>query len=69
MQCNYHINDRILYNPTFSTNEENYHYGSIVDIKDMYLYIQFDNNYKIFEILCTNVSLINKKNKKIIITI
>jgi hypothetical protein len=70
----YKIQDRIIYNPTNSSDKRNFLYGNIIDIDGIYLYIRFDNNEKIFKLLTTDICLdqsniIEEKNKKIIITI
>jgi hypothetical protein len=70
----YNISDRVFYNPTYSYDKKNFQYGTIRDIDDIYLYIQFDNNPKIFKLLAINVCIDNKcdllsKFKKIVITI
>jgi hypothetical protein len=70
----YKIQDRIIYNPTNSSDKRNFLYGNIIDIDGIYLYIRFDNNEKIFKLLSTDICLdqsniIEEKNKKIIITI
>lgn len=70
----YKIQDRIIYNPTNSSDKKNFLYGNIIDIDGINLYIRFDNNEKIFKLLSTDICLdqsniIEEKNKKIIITI
>ena len=70
----YKIQDRIIYNPTNSSDKKNFLYGNIIDIDGINLYIRFDNNEKIFKLLSTDICLdhsniVEEKNKKIIITI
>jgi len=67
---NYKIQDRIIYNPTFSNNSNHFLYGNIIEIDGYYVYIRFDINEKIFKLLITQISKINNiKQEKIIITI
>lgn len=70
----YKVLDRVIYNPTNSTDKSNFQYGTIIDIDNIYLFIRFDNNEKIFKLLSTNVCLDHKHDlcesfKKIVITI
>jgi len=70
----YKVLDRVIYNPTNSSDKVNFQYGTIIEIDDIYLFIRFDNNEKIFKLLSTNVCLDHQHElcnifKKIVITI
>jgi hypothetical protein len=70
----YKVLDRVIYNPTNSSDKVNFQYGTIIEIDDIYLFIRFDNNEKIFKLLSTDVCLDHQHElcnslKKIVITI
>jgi len=70
----YKLLDRVIYNPTNSSDKRNYKYGTVIDIEGNHLYIRFDNNEKIFKLLSTEVCLDQQNElcqslKKIVITI
>ena len=70
----YKVLDRVIYNPTNSTDKVNFQYGTIIEIDEIYLFIRFDNNEKIFKLLSTDICLdqpheLCSSFKKIVITI
>ena len=70
----YKVLDRVIYNPTNSSDKVNFQYGTVIEIDDIYLLIRFDNNEKIFKLLSTDVCLDQQNDlcdsfKKIVITI
>ena len=70
----YKVLDRVIYNPTNSTDKSNFQYGTVIDIDNIYLFIRFYNNEHIFKLLSTDVCLDHQHElcnsfKKIVITI
>ena len=45
----YKVLDRVIYNPTNSTDKSNFQYGTVIDIDNIYLFIRFYNNEHIFK--------------------